>query len=295
MGCMTNNPSYPRIGLALGGGGARGLAHVGVLKVLEREKIPVHVLAGTSMGGIISAFYAYGMSPADMEAEVYRVRARRNQIKLVDLTVIGRGLMKGKRVQNYLSELLGEDTTFKDLKLPIAFVAVDLTTGLEVVLRQGRVVDALRATISVPGVFEPVVSGESRLADGGILNNVPVDVAYSLGADIVIAVDVVPNFEHNQTAISPLLAYPLKPGMVPSSVWELIRVEMIMISALTALRIRCSPPDVLLQPDLPGDLGMFFGFQRPEIAIPAGEAAAEKALPQIRAAIEKATQHAQAQ
>jgi NTE family protein len=228
------------------------------------------------------------MTTDEMEAEVLRVRTRRNQIRLIDLTMIGGGLVKGKRVQKYLSELLGSETTFDDLRLPIAFVAADLTTGLEVVLRQGRVVDALRATISVPGVFEPVVSGESRLVDGGILNNVPVDVAYSLGANVVIAVDVVPNFEHNPGVLSPMLAYPLKPSMVPRSFWELIQVEVIMISALTALRVRCTPPDVLIQPDLPGDLGMFMGFQRPEVAIPAGEAAAEQALPQIRAAIQRA-------
>jgi NTE family protein len=290
---MNANSSSPTIGLALGGGGARGLAHIGVLQVLEREGIPVHVLAGTSMGGIISAFYASGMTPAEMEAEVLRVRARRNQIKLLDLTVIGSGLVKGKRVQNYLSELIGSETTFADLKLPIAFVAADLTTGLEVVLNQGRVVDALRATISVPGVFEPVVSGESRLVDGGVLNNVPVEVTRSLGADIVIAVDVVPNFQQTSGRLSPMLAYPLKPGVVPRSFWELIQVEMIMISALTHLRIRCTPPDVLINPDLPGDLGMFLGFQRPEVAIPAGVAAAEAALPRIRAAIDLAKSRAE--
>ncbi|RLF31312.1 MAG: hypothetical protein DRN07_07465, partial [Thermoplasmata archaeon] len=156
------------MGLALSGGGARGLAHIGVLKVLEREDIPVDFLAGTSMGGIIAAAYAAGLSIEYIEKEALRMGRLRNLITLMDRSLPRLGLFEGQKVQEYLAGHLG-DITFDELKIPLALVAVDLETGEEVVLRKGRVVDAVRATISLPGVFAPYRLDGRLLVDGGVL------------------------------------------------------------------------------------------------------------------------------
>lgn len=276
-----SNISRRKIGLALGGGGARGLAHIGVLKVFAREGIPIDVVAGTSMGGIIGAALAAGASISDMETEALKVRRRREQIKLVDPKLSGSGLLKGSRVYQYLSSLLGEELIFADLNLPLAMVAVDFNTGREVILKEGNVVDAIRATISVPGIFAPFVRDKQLLVDGGVLNNVPVDVARELGAQTVIAVDVLPNFPQDRPE-EPLAATPVNIPGVTQSLVEIMHVQMIMISEMTELKLKTTPSDVLIRPASPSRIGLFAGFEHAEEAIAAGEAAAEEALPKIR-------------
>ncbi|HSN75356.1 MAG TPA: patatin-like phospholipase family protein, partial [Anaerolineae bacterium] len=188
----------PVLGIALGGGGARGFAHIGVLKVLQHAGIFPRLVAGTSMGGIVGAMYARGMSAEQMEAAVRQaVRGRRDMIRAVDLRLTQTGFVRGARIYDYIAKVIGPETRFSDLRRPLAMVAVDLNTGREVVLDSGRVADAVRATISVPGVFLPVEIGNLRLVDGGMLNNLPVDVVRRMGAEAVIAVDVLPNFHAN--------------------------------------------------------------------------------------------------
>lgn len=274
------------IGLALGGGGARGLAHVGVLKVLDREGIPINVLAGTSMGGIVGALYAAGLSAADVEAET--LAAFRNiteVLSLVDLSPSPTRLLKGNRIYDLMAAKLGPHRTFASLRRPFAVVAVDTLTGREVVLQEGWVPDAVRATMSIPGIFAPVEIGPYRLVDGGLLNNVPVDVVRQLGGEFVIAVDVLPSFGVNQPGQPPVVPQ-LSPRFMPRAYQDLWHIEMIMISALTEFRLRDVPPDVLIRPQLPADMDVFIGFERPAVAIAAGEAAAEAALPQIRALLD---------
>ena len=272
----------PKIGLALGGGGARGLAHIGILKVLLREQIPIDVISGTSMGGIVGAMHAVGLSPDQMEAEATK-RGEIGQIfKLVDLQLVGSALVGGKRIKKMLVEMLGAETTFADLRLPFAVVSTDYNSGREVVLKDGNVADAVRATMSVPGVFEPVEIGGYKLLDGGVLNNVPVDVARSLGAEKVIAVDVLPNFRLNEPGQDPVVP-PLKTRKVPKAYRQLWHVELVMISALTEFRLKESNPEVIIRPDLPVDMDLLLSFDRPQEAIECGVQAAEAALPQIRA------------
>jgi NTE family protein len=272
----------PKIGLALGGGGARGLAHIGVLKVLQREQIPINVITGTSMGGIVGAMHAVGMTPEQMEAEATK-RGEIGQIfKLVDLKLVGSGLLGGKRIKKMLVEMLGAETTFADLRLPLAVIATDYNSGREVVLKEGNVADAVRATMSVPGVFEPVELGGYQLLDGGVLDNVPVGVARSLGAEKVIAVDVLPNFRLNQPGQDPVVP-PLKTRKVPKAYRQLWHVELVMIAALTDLRLKESAPEVIIRPDLPVDMDLLLSFDRPQEAIECGVQAAAAALPQIRA------------
>jgi NTE family protein len=271
------------IGLALGGGGARGLAHIGLLRVLEREAIPISFIAGTSMGGLVGALYAAGLSLAEVESEVKRYSQISEQLKLIDVSISGAGLsIRGRRIYNFLADLIGESLTFADLKLPLAMVAVDILTGRDVVLQGGSVIDAVRATISVPGVFMPMDLGPYRLVDGGVLNNVPVDVARTLGDGSVVAVDVLPSFAENMPG-RPALESGLQLSLGPAYLRETYNVLMIMIAAITDERLLHAPPDLLIRPVLPPDVTLLVGFSRADEIIDAGEAAAEAALPEIRA------------
>lgn len=274
------------ISLALGGGGARGLAHVGVLKVLRREAIPVQAIAGTSMGAIIGGTYAAGVPVEQIEAFALRVQRRRDQIRLVDLklSVSGSGLLRGTRIYRLLADMLGEQSTFDQLLIPFAVVATDLLTGREVVLQEGRLVEAVRATMSVPGVFEPVARGDLLLADGGVLNNLPVDVARRIGPGPVVAVDVLPNFPRNQAGQPPVVP-PLRASLLPGSVQDLLHAYLIMIAQLTEYRLLYCPADVVIRPELPLAVGLLNGFERVAELIAAGEAAAQAALPDIRQAM----------
>nr|HMT20737.1 patatin-like phospholipase family protein [Promineifilum sp.] len=186
----------PRLGLVLGGGGARGLAHIGVLHVLEQAGIPIDYLAGTSMGGLVGALFAAGIPFPVVEQEVARLGDVKEQLRLIDVSITSAGLsIRGRRIYNFMADLLGDDLTFADLRLPLAMASVDLKTGRPIVLQGGLVIDAVRATISIPGVFEPVELGDYRLVDGGVLNNVPVDIALDMGATRTIAVDVLPSYD----------------------------------------------------------------------------------------------------
>jgi NTE family protein len=276
------------IGLALGGGGARGLAHIGVLKVLEREALPIACVAGTSMGGIIGAAVAAGVPAADMEAEALKVRRRREQVKLVDPKFYGTGLLKGSRIYKYMATLFGETLSFSDLRLPLALIAVDLISGNEVVLREGNVIDALRATISVPGVFNPVQYAGFRLVDGGVLNNVPVDVARTLGAEVVIAVDVLSDYRPSIPLPQP--AQPRKRNPLTEPLVELWDIQMMMITALTRLRLKEAQPNLCIHPQISNKVGLILGFEHAEEVIAAGEAAAQASLPEIYNLINQSNQ-----
>ena len=282
---MVNDNTTPKLGLALGGGGARGLAHIGVLRVLEREGIAADLITGTSMGGLVGALYASGMSLDEIETHMLGFGQRTSSLlRLMDVGLMSGALVQGARVYDLIATLLGPDRTFADLNLPVAVVATDTISGREVVLREGKVVDALRATISVPGVFAPVTYGNYRLVDGGILNNVPVDVARGMGAAIVIAVDVLPQYSANEPGAEPAVRPITLPGTL-GVMQQAYDIQMIMVSALTELRLKASPPDVMIWPDLPTDVTLFFGFKRAADIIAAGQQAAEAALPQIRACL----------
>ena len=258
----------PKIGLALGGGGARGLAHIGVLKVLQREGLPIICVAGTSMGGLLGALFAKGMSASEIESEALDFSRFGRLVSMVDLRLRlrGSGFLKGNRIYRLMLEKLGENLIFADLIMPFAVVTTDLNSGREVVLTQGSVAAAVRATISVPTIFEPVEFGVYRLVDGGMLNNVPVDVAHSLGAEKVIAVDVLPNYCANQAG-GPIVVAPIKHKILPKSMQETYHVQLIMISSMTEMRLRTALPEVLIRPNLPDNMGLFTGFDRPAEAI----------------------------
>ena len=177
-----------KIGLALGGGGAKGLAHIGVLKVLEEEKIPIQMIAGTSMGAVIGAIYATGKDSKQLE-ELALNTDLKETLRWIDPCFPKMGFIKGKKINDLLKSLIGE-IKFTDLKIPFACVATDIKSGEEVVIKTGSVVGGIRASISGPGVFPPVKWEERFLIDGGLVNPVPISVLKEMGADFIIAVNV---------------------------------------------------------------------------------------------------------
>jgi NTE family protein len=273
----------PRVGLALGGGGARGFAHIGVLKVLEAEGIPVDLLAGTSMGALVACLYAAGLSAADLEAEALRMTSRRMLFPLTDASLLRRGLFRGQHVVDYLEEILG-GCTFAGLRLPVAVVAVDLLEHCEVVLAEGPVSAAVRASIAVPGVFTPVEMDGRLLIDGGVLNNVPADVARRMGAEVLVAVDVHASMGGGQ--------YPqygeglLLPGPLRETLGILYESVQIMLEEIARHKVSQAAPEVLLTPEIPADITPLRGFARAREVIAAGEAAARRMLGPLRAALE---------
>lgn len=281
---MSSTPNNT-LGLALGGGGARGIAHIGVLKVFERENIPINFIAGTSMGGIIGALYAAGLPLETITGVALQIRKRVEQLRLLDVKLTGRGFIRGVRLYRQLAGLLGEELTFSELKIPMEMLAADINTGREVVLREGKVVDSIRATMSIPGVFEPVPLGEYLLVDGGILNNVPVDVVRDAGMKRVIAVDVMPDYRLNQAGQTPVIRTP-KTAYLPAAMQEIMTALMVMISEITEFKLEISKPDLVIRPEISDQVSLLSGFELAEETIAAGEAAAQAAIPEIKRLIE---------
>jgi len=277
----------PTIGLALGGGGARGLAHIGLLRVLEEEGIPIDLVVGTSMGGLIAALYASGMSPAQLAEETERMCGRRALGRLASPLLVTRGIFNESRTEEWLASLLG-GLSFGDLRLRTAVVAVDLVARDEVVLWEGPVAAAVRATIALPGFFSPVEMDGRVLVDGGVLNNVPADVARRMGAEVLIAVSVGGSFSppaspqrRRDRGHLPIVA-PIR------EVTDVLYQSLgIMIDHLTRERLAKAAPEVLVVPPLPSDMSVTMGFARYQEAIDAGVAAGRAAVAQIRAALER--------
>lgn len=171
--------SSMKIGYALGGGSARGLSHIGVLKVLEEYDIFPDIIAGTSMGAVIGALYAGGFKASNIEQLVLQLDWKRLML-LADMTIPLSGLIQGKRVISLLKSILG-DLTFSRLKYDFACVATDIITGEQVVLHDGSLIDAVRASVSIPGIFTPVLIDGRYLVDGGLVNEVPVSVCRVMG------------------------------------------------------------------------------------------------------------------
>lgn len=175
----------PKIGLALGSGGARGFAHLGVIKVLAEHKIPISYVAGSSMGALIGAFYCSGLEIDQM----YKLAKAFKRKYYLDFTVPKMGFLTGNRVKD-LVKAFTKNMKIEELKVPLGVVATDLYKGKKVVFRSGSVAEAVRASISIPGIFVPVQIDDMLLVDGGVIDRVPVSVVKEMGADIVIAVDV---------------------------------------------------------------------------------------------------------
>ncbi|NIM94903.1 MAG: patatin [Anaerolineales bacterium] len=277
---------YPRIGLALSGGGARGIAHIGVIKALEREHIPIDILVGTSMGGVVAAGYAAGLSPDELEREANKLARLRRLLSIVDPGLPNAGLMRGQRLHDYFETRLG-NRTFADLQRTLSLVSVDLNTGQEVIITEGPIALAMRATTAVPGLFAPVEIDGMRLVDGGVLNNLPVDVPRKMGADFVIAVDVEP--DPNEPLYNLEEGYRWLPNGLARTVVVIDEATRLMIRVLKEAKLRQYPPDVIIRPSLPPGINVLVGYNRVSELIAAGEGAAEAIMPEIRRFLQKAS------
>ncbi len=278
----------PKIALVLGGGGSRGIAHIGVLSVLVRNHIPIDLIVGTSMGGIVGALYSFGISPDEIAGGMDDMRGT---------TLLNMNLFSARARQRMLEDQLNvlEGKTFADLKIPLTVMAVDMVHGREVALNEGLLLPALLATSAVPGVFPPVEVDGMQLADGGVIDSLATHVAFEQGGDKVIAVDVYPELEKDSPWVDPLgaiLGFQLpfnlfgtnsetRPPSVLSAIWRAVRV---MTWHLHEERLAACPPDVLLRPAVEDYASLDFKDVRGPLL--AGAAETERHLPAIRALLE---------
>ncbi len=191
---MVNPLKYLRnrkVGVALGSGGAKGLAHIAVLDYLATEGIPVHMIAGSSIGAVVGALYSIG-GIRDFRNELLNMDWK-EMLSLIDPVFPRMGLIEGNKLRKFLSRFIPESTMLEDLPIPVSVVATDYITGQPVIFNRGNVLDALRASISIPGVFTPVHYEDTLLIDGGVSNPLPVDVVKRMGAGLTIAVNLHPS------------------------------------------------------------------------------------------------------
>jgi NTE family protein len=257
-------PAPLLIGLALGGGAAKGFAHIGAIKMLEANGIQADVVAGTSAGSVVGALYASGMDPFRMQERAVAL----DESTLRDVRLFSGGLVRGQALQDYVNAEV-DRLPIERMRKPFAAVATRLDTGDRVVFVRGNTGQAVRASSSVPGVFEPTRIGERSYVDGGVVSPVPVDAARQLGADIVIAVDI-----SSKAA-----------GNTPTGMAGIVN-QSIMIMGQTLGRQELSRADVVIRPQV-NDIGPV-SFQQRNATILEGERAALAALPQIRAKIAEA-------
>jgi len=263
------------VGLALSSGGARGIAHVGVLRVLEREGIPIDVLAGTSIGSLIGGLYAAGRSIDEISQFALQFQNRlKLRSGLLDLNLPPRtGLIGGRRFRNYLDHIF-EGITFEELKIPFYVIAADLLTGEEVVFEQGSVADAVRASTSIIGIVSPHQYNGRYLVDGGAVNPLPAGTLAEKGAHIIIASRTIPSLEDERE------------GAQTSRRWKSLNNLWGVLSNYQSLmereiiKTRLSPVDVLIQPRV--EVYTATDYQHAADFILLGEKAAEQAVDEIK-------------
>ena len=257
----------PRVALVLGGGAARGFAHIGVIRALEQEKVPIDLIVGTSVGSLIGAIYAYDANSMELEWTAFMLE----KDSLFDYGLItaftGMGVAKGDKLEEFVKSKVPV-ANIENLKIPFAAVATDLNRGTSVVLDKGSVARAVRASSAIPGVFNPVEYQGRLLVDGGVIDNIPVSVAREKGADIVIAVDISEN-------------------VVNFNITNIVDVMLQSITIMGAVnaKTRKKEADVLISPKV-GDVGMM-DFTQKKRCMLAGIEATQKMMPEIKAKIEE--------
>ncbi|MEY9185835.1 NTE family protein [Bradyrhizobium sp. USDA 326] len=301
----------PVIGLALGGGAARGFAHIGIIKTLLANGIVPDVVVGTSIGAVVGGLYAAGQLDT-LEEWGRSLQGMRNILGYLDIRLNGSGLIGGEKLATRLEEACGQ-IQIEDLPIKFAAVATEVRTGHEIWLTRGRVVNAMRASYALPGIFAPVLIGDRWLVDGALVNPVPVSAARALGAEIVIAANLSSDiFTHSTTIYShgampeevapvagetavkrrfPRLFSPEKTvkreffggGGRPGISSVMVDAFNIMQDRITRARLAGDPPDMLITPRV-GQIG-WFDFHRADDLIAFGTRAAERALDSIQEAI----------
>jgi len=263
-----------KIGLALGSGAARGLAHIGVLEVLGKEGIPVDMITGSSVGAFIGALYAQGKDTSLIRNLVLDLRWQR-LVSVIDLTLPKTGFIGGKKIKDQLEFIFGGDLEFSELKIPFACVATDIMTGEEVVLDKGSVLEGIRASISIPGIFSVVKLEGRYLVDGGLVSPVPVDVLKRMGADFIIAVNVIPDIRGRVRSGGKKKVEDFKEPSIISVI-----IQSIYISAHALAEACLEDADVAIQPQVT-HIG-WSDFHRAPECILQGELAAQGSIPEIK-------------
>ena len=282
----------PKIGLALGGGGARGAAHIGVLRVLEKENIPIDYLVGTSAGAFIAALYSGGMSPDELEKlvlsgairKVYKtdlslIRSLLTQINKFFKTILGKpyyaGLYNDHKLHYFVDSLISMTDNKIDLTIPLNIIAVDLVTGLPVVIKSGDVGLAVQASTAIPTLRQPIPIDDQLLVDGGVLKNIPIDEAKKMGADIVIAVDVDSNLETSE--------------LNDFRSFEGVIVRVINLGLKAQSEHILDKADIVISPQLAGVGTLDLDPKSLQEAIKTGEEEANKVISKIKNLIDEKT------
>lgn len=261
---MSKNAEQPVIALVLGSGGARGYAHIGVIEVLEQHGIRPDFIVGTSAGSIVGSVYASGKTAAELREIALQLKA--NDIRDVDLSL--KGFFNGQKIEDYINQQV-RGMPLQQLKIPMYVVATELKNGKQTVFNYGNTGQAVRASVSIPSMFKPTKIGEIEYVDGGLVSPVPVQVARDLGADIVIAVDILAQPVHTET----------------SNVWGLFNQNInIMQGRLAATELKSA--DIVIQPDL-REKAHIFDVKGREITIQAGVDAAQAKLADVQAVIKQ--------
>ena len=254
-----------KIALVLGAGSAKGFAHIGVLKVLEMNKVPIHMIVGTSVGSAVGSLYAYGYNSFQLQQLSFKIEKKDVADMIIPLT--DNGFIKGEKLEEFINRTLN-NTPMEKLKIPFYAVATDIQSGQEVVFGKGNTGQAVRASCSIPGVFKPVTIGERMYVDGGAVSPVAVDAARRLGADIVIAVDISGGGERTQPT---------------GTIETILQTYSIMYARLAAIQV-CKA-DVVIKPKV-GFIGSG-DFSKKNEAVLEGEKAALESLPSLMPIINK--------
>jgi NTE family protein len=271
---MNTGLQKKKIGLALSGGAARGLAHVGVLSVLREEGISIDMIAGTSAGAVMGAIYAWNQDTVWMKEQALDTNWKKMGT-IIDPSFPWTGFIKGRKVKKLISSFVPDNIRFSDLHIPLACVATDIDTGEEIVINRGVVLDALRATISIPGVFT-VVKREGRfLVDGGLTTPVPVDVVRKMGADFVIAVNVNPDVSDR---VGRTGRRRIEANREPNILQ--VMMQSIYITTYCLAVSSMAAADIVIEPNL-ATIGASEFQKAPEL-VELGEQAAREAIPEIR-------------
>ncbi|MRR53607.1 MAG: patatin-like phospholipase family protein [Deltaproteobacteria bacterium] len=269
-GCMPKEIPPPvvdkpvKVAVVLGAGAAKGFAHIGVLKVLEANRIPVNMVVGTSAGSFVGSLYAYGFTAFQLQKISFDIQ----KAELADYTIPDNGFIKGEKLEAYINRML-RNTPMDKLRIPFYAVATDIQSGKEVVFGSGNTGSAVRASCSIPGVFTPAVIGGRMYVDGGLVSPVAVEAALRQGADVVIAVDISGDGQ----------------GLKPTGTLATILQSVgIMYEKIAAHQLQKA--DVVIKPNV-ASIGTSDFTKRHE-AVLEGERAATAALPAIKAAISRA-------
>jgi NTE family protein len=255
-----------KIALVLGAGASRGFAHIGVLKVLEANKIPVHMVIGTSAGSFVGSLYAYGFTSFQLQKMAHSL----DKNEIIDMTIPDNGFVKGERLEEYVNTMV-KNTPLEKMRIPFYAIAANIQNGQEAVFSRGSTGRAVRASCSIPGIFRPVKIDGKMYVDGGVVSPIAVDAAQRLGADMIIAVDISSDIDARQ----------------PEGTVETILQSIgIMHAKIAAVQI--AKADVVIRPKV-GRIGAA-DFDKRVDAMIEGEKAALESLPAIQTIIAKLKQ-----